>query len=104
MDDCGTGRCHRTEGVRAVAELSESFQPTTTISYELSANSYVSLKVYDVLEREIQTLAKGRQNAGDHSVRFDASNLPSGVYFYRIDAVGNDGQKFVSTKKLVLMK
>lgn len=75
------------------------FNPSTIISYQLPMNSHVTLKVYDVLGREVRTLVNGRQAAGDHSVTFDVSNLPSGVYFYRIVA-GN----FVDTKKLMVVK
>ncbi len=80
------------------------FNPTTVISYQLSAVSRVTLKVYDVLGREVATLVDSRQNAGVYKVSFDGTKYASGVYFYRISAVGNDGQKFVSIKKLVLMK
>ncbi len=75
------------------------FNPTTTISYELSANSYVTLQVYDVLGREVATLMNERENAGSHNVRFDASKLPSGVYFYRLQAGSH-----TATKKLLLLK
>ncbi len=80
------------------------FNPTTLISYQLPANSLVVLKVYDVLGREVEALVNETQSAGTHSVTFNASSLPSGVYFYRIDALSNDGQRFVSIKKLVLLK
>ncbi len=75
------------------------FNPSTNISYELSANGFVSLKIYDVLGREVEAMVNGRQNAGSHSVTFNAGNLASGVYFYRIVA-----GSFVSTKKMILMK
>lgn len=75
------------------------FNPTTVISYKLSAVSSVSLRVYDILGREVATLVNGRENAGSYSVTFDGSRLASGVYFYRLEA-GNH----TSTKKLVLMK
>ena len=75
------------------------FNPTTVISYQLSAVSRVALKVYDVLGREVVTLVNERQKAGSYSVNFDASALPSGVYFYRITA-----GSFVATKKLVVVK
>ena len=80
------------------------FNPTTVISYKLSALSTVTLKVYDVLGREVATLVDEKQNAGRYSITFDGSLLPSGVYFYRLIATGNSGQRFVSVKKLVLMK
>ncbi len=80
------------------------FNPTTVISYQLSAISRVTLKVYDVLGREVATLVDGQQNPGAYKVSFDGTKYASGVYFYRISAAGNDGQKFVSIKKLVLMK
>jgi len=75
------------------------FNPSTVISYKLSAVSDVSLKVYDVIGREVRTLVNARQNPGIHSVKFDARKLPSGVYFYRLQA-----GEFTSTKKMVLAK
>lgn len=75
------------------------FNPSTVIDYQLTMNSFVTLKVYDMLGREVKTLVNEREDAGTHTATFNAANLPSGVYFYRIQA-GN----FVQTKKLVLIK
>ena len=76
------------------------FNPTTAISYKLSALSRVTLKVYDVLGREVATLVNDEvQQAGTHEVRFDASRLPSGVYFYTVRFGGMS-----LTKKMVLLK
>jgi peptidoglycan/xylan/chitin deacetylase (PgdA/CDA1 family) len=80
------------------------FNPTTAIGYELSANSQVSLKVYDVLGREVATLVNGRQNAGSHSVTFNGSRLSSGAYLYRLVAEDNKGERFISTKKMLMVK
>lgn len=75
------------------------FNPTTTINYSLQMSSVTTLKVYDVLGREVKTLVNERQTAGLHSVTFNAEDLPSGVYFYRLTA-----GSFVDTKKLLLLK
>jgi hypothetical protein len=83
------------------------FNPTTAISYQLpapsgaegSAASTVTLKVYDVLGKEVATLVDGVQSAGRHTVRFDGSSLRSGVYFYRIQA-----GSFHDARKLILIK
>lgn len=75
------------------------FNPTTVISYQLPVNSFMTLKVYDVIGREVKTLVNEHQNAGSHSVIFDSSNLPSGVYFYRLQA-----GSYSATKKLLLLK
>ncbi|MGQ9805656.1 MAG: T9SS type A sorting domain-containing protein [Chlorobiales bacterium] len=75
------------------------FNPTTTIRYQLPVSSTVSLIIYDVLGKEVATLVKGRQEAGSYNLNFNASNLASGVYFYRLQA-GN----FVQTKKMILVK
>ena len=75
------------------------FNPTTSIIYQLPVVSNVSLKVYDVLGREVRTLVAGRQNAGYYDVTFDAANLPSGVYFCRIKA-----GTFSGVRKLLLVK
>ena len=62
------------------------------------------MKIFDVLGQEVATLLNGQMAAGSQKVSFDASSLNSGVYFYRIDADGIDGQKFSSVKKMVLTK
>jgi len=75
------------------------FNPSTTISFTLPSRAFVSLKVYDSLGREIETLASGDLPAGLHSRRWAATTMPSGVYFSRLQ-VGNN----IKTKKLVLLK
>ncbi len=75
------------------------FNPTTKISYQLSAGSKVELKIYDLLGREIKTLVNGNIEAGKHSVEFSAADFPSGVYFYKLTA-----GSFTQTKKMTLMK
>ena len=75
------------------------FNPSTTISYQLSEVSIVKLNVYDILGRQVATLVNGRQNAGNYNVTFNASNLSTGVYFYRLQA-----GTYSNTKKLMLIK
>ena len=75
------------------------FNPTTVIRYTLPEASVVTLKVFDVLGREVSTLVHGRQTAGNYNIPFDARALPTGVYFYRLTAGG-----FSDTKKLMLVK
>ncbi len=75
------------------------FNPSTKIAYSLVTGGNVTLKVYDVSGKEVSSLVNQYQNAGDHSVTFDASKLNSGVYFYSISC-----GTFKETKKMVLMK
>ncbi len=75
------------------------FNPSTMISYQLPMNSYVTLKVYDVLGREVATLVNGKQSAGYYKTAFNAERLPSGVYFYRLQA-----GDYSKTMKLLLLK
>jgi hypothetical protein len=75
------------------------FNPTTKVSFVISHSSFVTLKVYDVLGREVATLVNGKKEAGRHEVEFDGSNLQSGVYFYRLQA-----EQYSSTKKFILLK
>ena len=75
------------------------FNPTTVISYQLPVASYVELKVYDILGREVAALVNERENAGVHKVKFDAAGLSSGVYFYRIRS-----GEFVQAKRLVVLR
>ncbi len=74
------------------------FNPTTAISYQLSANSFVNLKVYDILGRLVATLDDGYRTAGAYTFRFDASRLASGVYFYQLTA----GRVHLQRKMLLL--
>ena len=80
------------------------FNPTTTISYRLPEASFVTLNVFDILGNEINKLVSGQQNAGQHTISYNASKLSSGTYFLRLNAIGNDGQIFNSVKKMVLLK
>ena len=76
------------------------FNPTTTIAFDLPATSVVSLKVYNILGQEVSTLLDGVQmEGGVHVATFNASDIPSGVYFYQLRA-----GSFTATKKLMLMK
>ncbi len=75
------------------------FNPVTTISYSLPLKSEVELVIYNALGEEVMKLANEEKEAGRYSVDFNASNLSSGIYFYRLKA-----GKFVETKKMVLMK
>lgn len=75
------------------------FNPTTTITYAVPQNSFISLRVFDVLGNEVQTLVNETKSAGTYTVSFDAASIPSGVYFYTLEA-GN----FVTIKKMVLIK
>ena len=75
------------------------FNPSTAITFVVPTNGQVSLKVYDMLGREVATLVNGLQDAGVHTAYFNASNLASGVYLYKISA-GN----FTQVKKMMLLK
>jgi photosystem II stability/assembly factor-like uncharacterized protein len=75
------------------------FNPTTTIRFDLPQRSQVTLVVYDLLGREVKKLIEEFREAGRHSVSFDASDLSSGVYFYRLIAGG-----YVQTRKMIVQK
>ncbi|MEG8947935.1 T9SS type A sorting domain-containing protein [Rosettibacter firmus] len=80
------------------------FNPSATISYELPTDGFVRLSIFDVLGREVETLVNEVKPAGFYDVTFDASNLPSGIYFARIYVTSNEGKPFVQTIKMVLAK
>jgi hypothetical protein len=85
------------------------FNPTTIINYSLPKSRLVTIKIYDMLSREVRTLVKTDKSAGNYSVQFSAngesgsgrneSNLSSGIYFYRMQS-----GSFSQTKKLILLK
>jgi hypothetical protein len=89
------------------------FNPNTTIKYQIPELSFVTLKVYDVLGSEITTLVNEEKPVGSYEVEFDATTLPSGIYFYRLQVYApgragspstSSGQSFVETKKMVLLR
>ena len=75
------------------------FNPTTNIEYSISKASFVTLKIYDLLGREIATLVNEEKRAGSYKAKFNGSNLPSGIYFYKLQA-----GDYSSVKKMVLIK
>lgn len=108
--DCVTIKYAQTTGVRELdgrmargfalyQNYPNPFNPTTTIQYDSPSAGLVSLKVFDILGREVRTLVNEVQDAGFKSVRFDASRLASGVYFYQLRA-----GDFTQTKKLLLLR
>ncbi len=103
VKDNPTGVVENASAVPSAFKLDQNypnpFNPTTMIRYQLAAASHVTLKVYDVLGREVTTLVDSRQNAGYYNVSFDASKFASGVYFYVLRTDRNS-----SFKKMLLLK
>lgn len=106
-----TGVKQNAELTPATFSLSQNypnpFNPTTVIEYRLASRSSVTLKVYDVLGREVMALVNEEKPAGAYEVTLDGKNLTSGVYFYNLQAYqisGAKGSLFTETKKLVLIK
>jgi len=75
------------------------FNPSTTISYQLPKAEFVTVKIFDAIGNEVKTIVKENKPAGVHEVNFDASQLSSGIYLYRIDA-----RTFHQSKKMLLVK
>jgi hypothetical protein len=75
------------------------FNPSTTISYDLPERSRVKLSIYNILGQEVATLVNGEQEPGRYNINFDASGLPSGIYFYTLQT-----PYFTKTNKMVLVK
>jgi hypothetical protein len=75
------------------------FNPSTTIEYSLERDGNVEIEILDILGRRVTTLVNENQQRGIHSVTFNASNLSSGIYFYKIKS-----GKFVETKKMLFLK
>jgi Secretion system C-terminal sorting domain len=98
-----TGVSDEKEIIPTVYKLNQNypnpFNPSTTIRYSIPKTSLVTLKVYDVLGREVAALVNEEKPLGTYQVNFDASSLASGIYFYKIQA-----GSFVETKKMILLK
>ena len=110
----GTTYAVKVEQIPTVYMLSQNypnpFNPTTNIRFDLPVPSVVTLKIYNLLGQEVETLIDHKQmEEGTQEVGFDAQQLTSGVYFYRISAEGINGNtdaagKFSSVKKMILLK
>jgi len=88
-----------TTDYRLAQNYPNPFNPETRIGFRIRDAGFTSLKVYDVLGREVATLVEGKIDAGNHEVTFDGSNLPSGVYVYRLMS-----GSYQESKKMLLMK
>jgi hypothetical protein len=75
------------------------FNPSTAIKFDLPKTSEVSLKIFNILGEEVATLVSEKLSTGSYSYEWDAVNLPSGLYLYRLEV-----EEFVETKKMILMK
>ena len=84
---------------RLMQNYPNPFNPTTSIKYQVASIEKVTLKVYDILGREIATLLNEIKHPGSYEIEFDASNLPSGIYFYRLTS-----DNFSKTRKMVLLR
>ncbi len=102
----GIGAAGETPGTFALSQnFPNPFNPTTAISYQLPAVSRVSLRVYDILGRQVATLAEGIEQAGPYTVTFHASGLASGTYFARFTARDERGSvRYAKVLKLMLLK
>lgn len=75
------------------------FNPATTIKFDLPVGDIVKIKLYDIIGREVSVIVNGKMDAGTHEIKFDASDLPSGVYFYRLET-----PRMIDVKKMILVK
>jgi hypothetical protein len=75
------------------------FNPSTSIEYRVGSKEYITLKIYDILGREVAILVNEEKPAGSYEIKFDASSLASGVYFYKLQT-----ESIFSSKKMVLLK
>ena len=87
------------EGYSLSQNFPNPFNPSTKIRFAIPQREFLSLKVYDALGREIETLAEGISEAGEFEVTFNAANLPGGVYFYELRSA-----EYSETKKFILIK
>jgi hypothetical protein len=75
------------------------FNPSTNIKYQITDNNFVTLKVFDILGKEVATLVNENLKAGEYEVTFNGSGLPSGIYFYKLNT-----ENFFETKRMILIK
>lgn len=93
-------------GFQLYQNFPDPFNPSTTIRFQLPEYMHASLKIYDILGREVETLIKGELGPGPHNIVFNPSTYSSGVYFYQLKAVsgGRQTRDLIQTKKMILLK
>jgi len=80
------------------------FNPVTTIKFNIPVSGNLTLNVYDMLGREIRTMTYEYISSGTHTINFDANGLSSGVYFYKLETNGVDGNNFIMTNRMILLR
>ena len=93
------GEVYLPEEITLAQNYPNPFNPSTSIQYTVSSQQFVSIKVYNVLGNEIETLVNKEKPAGVYEVEWNATGLPSGVYFYQLKS-----DAFVETKKMILLR
>ncbi|MGA7160818.1 MAG: glycoside hydrolase family 66 protein [Bacteroidota bacterium] len=97
-------KSHDRIGYTLAQNYPNPFNPSTTISFNLKEVSAVKIDIYNLLGQRVLENDIGRKVAGSYSIAFNMSSYTSSVYFYRLDAIGIDGEEFTSTKKMLLIK
>ena len=92
------------EKFEAYQNFPNPFNPTTAISYQLTAVSRVNLKIYNMLGQEVASLVDDERTAGYHQETWDATRCASGVYVYQLIATNNSGAKQIAHKRMLLLK
>jgi len=87
------------KGYRLEQNYPNPFNPETTIQFSLPASGKVKISIYDILGRSVKTILDAQLTAGDHSINFNASDVASGIYFYKLTA-----GKYHATRKMMLLK
>ncbi|MBE2256888.1 MAG: T9SS type A sorting domain-containing protein [Ignavibacteria bacterium] len=80
------------------------FNPTTNIDFQIKNESFVELEIYDLMGRKIKTLLNKNLNSGSYSVKFEAENLSSGIYFYKLKTLSTNNEIYEDSKKMLLLK
>ncbi len=107
MTDISDSKNDLPSGFNLSQNYPNPFNPSTKIKYTITSviasetkqSQFVTLKVYDILSNEVATLVNEEKPVGEYEVEFNATSLPSGIYFYKLQA-----GSFVETKKMVLLK
>ena len=99
LTDVKQGNTNIPQNYSLLQNYPNPFNPSTYIKYQLAKSGFVSLKIYDILGNEVRTLVNETKNAGSYKVKFDGSDLSSGIYFYQLKT-----NNYTATKKLMLLK